>query len=35
MIAFMILCLLISYWWQILLIYVTLCILINLIKGGR
>lgn len=35
MIAFMILCLLVSYWWQILLIYVVLCILINLIKGGR
>lgn len=35
MIAFMVLCLLISYWWQILLGWVLLCILINLIKGGK
>lgn len=35
MITFIILCLLMTYWWQILLAWVLLCILVNLMKGGR
>lgn len=35
MIAFIVLCLLVTYWWQILIAWVLLCILVNLIKGGR